>query len=171
MTTLQLHLFNCIGLAISAMVVILTRATIRRVLGALAGAAVSGVVAICIIALGEDFAWWHMAITWEPYFLLLLWIDFTVCAYVFLIIWRIVRRFGGRGLVIVVVAAAIIGPPRDHWYMKKFPEWGAYGPGVTPFLVIAASYAILIVVGYAVMRMVAGPAGADRLAKRLWKAA
>jgi hypothetical protein len=171
MTTLQLHLFNCIYLAISVIVAILTRATARRLFGALAGAAVGGLLAISGIALGERLLWWHMSITWAPWYLILLWIDFTVCAYVFLILWRIVRRFGWRGLAVVILATSVIGPLRDYWYMKRFPEWGAYGPGVTPFVVIAAGYPILIVVGYAVMRIIAGPARGDRLARPLWKVA
>jgi hypothetical protein len=39
-----------------------------------------------------------MAITWEPYFLTLLLIDFALCAFIYLITWRIARRFGWRGL-------------------------------------------------------------------------
>ena len=73
-----------------------------------------------------------MAIIWEPYFLTLLLIDFALCAFIFLITWRIARRFGGRGLAVVVIFAAVIGPPRDYWYLARFPEWGAYGPGVAP---------------------------------------
>jgi hypothetical protein len=30
-----------------------------------------------------------MAMTWEPYFLALVWIDFAVCGFVLLITWRI----------------------------------------------------------------------------------
>jgi len=171
MTTLQLHLFNCIYLAISVIVAILTRATARRLIGALAGAAVGGLLAISGIALGERLSWWHMSITWAPWYLILLWIDFTVGAYVFLILWRIVRRFGWRGLAFVMVASAVIGPPRDYWYMKRFPEWGTYGPGVSPFVAIAVLYPIVMVVGYAVMRIIAGPARGDRLARPLWKGA
>jgi len=53
-----------------------------------------------------------MAIDWRPYMLALLLINVALCAYVFLITWRIARRFGWRGLVIVGFGAAIIGPPR-----------------------------------------------------------
>src|SRR4029450_13775062 len=101
----------------------LTGPTARRVAGAVAGGAAAGVVALSIIALGERVGWWHMAITWEPYFLALMLIDFTVCGFVFLITWRIARRFGWRGLAVVLVVLAIIGPPRDYWYMRQFPEW------------------------------------------------
>jgi hypothetical protein len=66
-----------------------------------------------------------MAINWQLYFLALLWIDFTLCAYIFLITWRIARRFGGRGLATIATVAAVIGPPRDYLFMATFPEWGA----------------------------------------------
>ena len=46
----------------------------------------------------------------------------------------------------VVVVAAVIGPPRDYWYMRQFPEWGSYGPGVAPVLAISATYVILVLV-------------------------
>ena len=132
MTTQQLHLFNTLALVILIVVAILTRATARRIAGALAGGAAAGVVVMGIIALGEEAGWWRMAIAWEPSFLTLLWIDFTLCAFVFLITWRIARRFGWRGLAVAVAAAAVLGPPRDYWYMRRFPEWGGYGPGFAP---------------------------------------
>ena len=171
MTTQQLHLFNCLYMSVLVVVALFTRATARRIAGALAGAAVGGVAALGTIALGEKVGWWHMAITWEPYFLTVLWIDFALCAYIFLITWRIARRFGWRGLAVVVVVAAVIGPPRDYWYMARFPEWGAYGPGVAPVLAIAATYVLLGVLGHGVMRLVAGPARGSPLARRPWETA
>jgi uncharacterized membrane protein len=168
MTTLQLHLFNALGLVVLVIVAVLTRATARRIAGALAGGAAFGVVALGIIALGEEVEWWHMAITWEPYFLTLLWIDFALCAFIYLITWRIARRFGWRGLAVVVIAAAIIGPPRDYGYMAMFPEWGAYGRGIAPVLAIAATYVVMVVLGHGVMRLVAGPARGSPLARRPW---
>jgi len=168
MTTQQLHLFNGIGLVATIVVAVLTRATVRRLAGAFAGGAVFGAAALGIIALGEKYAWWHMAITWEPYFLVLLWIDFAVCAYVYLITWRIARRFGTRGLALTTIIAAVIGPPRDYWYMSRFPEWGAYAPGATPVIAIAVTYAVMVLLGHSVMRMVAGPARESPLRDRLW---
>jgi hypothetical protein len=168
MTTLQLHLFNGIGLVVCVVVAFFTRPTARRIAGALAGGAAFGLTALGIMALGEAVGWWHMAITWEPYFLTLLWIDFALCAFIYLITWRIARRFGWRGLAVVVIVAAIIGPPRDYWYMAWFPEWGSYGPGLAPILAIAATYALMVVLGHGVMRLVAGPARGDPLAARPW---
>ena len=60
MTTQQLHLFNAIGLVVLVVVAFLTRATARRISGAVAGAAAFGVVALGISALGEKAGWWHM---------------------------------------------------------------------------------------------------------------
>ena len=171
MTTQQLHLFNGIGLVVFVVVAILTRATARRVVGALAGGAALGVVALGIIALCVEAGWWRFAITWEPYYLTLLWIDFALGAFIFLITWRIARRFGSRGLALVVIAAAVIGPPRDYWYMQRFPEWGSYAPGVAPILAISATYVILVVLGHGVMRLVAYPARGSPLARRPWESA
>ena len=165
MTIQQLYLFNGLYLVVSAVVAVLARATARRIAGALAGGAAAGVAALGIIALGEEVGWWHMAITWEPYFLALLLIDFALCAFIFLITWRIARRFGWRGLVVAVSLAAVIGPPRDYWYMARFPEWGAYAPGAAPVLAISATYVLLGILGHGVMRLVAGPAREDRLAR------
>jgi hypothetical protein len=50
MTTQQLHLFNCIYLVVLVVVAVLTRATGRRIAGALAGGGAAGVVAL---------DWWH----------------------------------------------------------------------------------------------------------------
>ena len=171
MTTQQLHLFNGIGLVVFVVVAILTRATARRVAGALAGGAAFGVVALGIIALCMEAGWWRFAITWEPYYLTLLWIDFALAAYFYLITWRIARRFGWRGLAVVVIVAAVIGPPRDYWYMQRFPEWGSYAPGVAPILAISATYVIMVVLGHGVMRLVAGPARGSPLARRPWESA
>jgi hypothetical protein len=168
-TTQQLHLFNGIGLVILAAVAVLTRATPRRIAGASAGAAVAGVGALGILAFGESAGWWRMVITWEPYFLSLLWIDFALCGFVFLLTWRIARRFGGRGLAAALFVAAVLGPVRNSWYMAKFPEWGAYAPGLAPMLAVSGTYVLMGVLGHGSMRLVAGPAEADRLARRPWE--
>lgn len=169
MTTQQLHLFNCMYLVVLVVVAFLTRATARRIAGALAGGFASGVVALGTIALGEEMGWWHLAISWELYFITLLVIDFALSAFIYLITWRIARRFGYHGLVAVVLIAAIIGPPRDYWILAKFPEWGAYRPGITPIVVISATYAMVVALGHSVMRLIAGPDQGSRLARWPWE--
>lgn len=167
-TTHQLHLFNALGFAMFLVIALFTRPTARRIAGALAGGAAFGVAALGIIALGEKAGWWHMAITWQPYFLTLLWIDFALCAYIYLVSWRIARRFGWQGLAALAAVAAVIGPIRDYRYMARFPEWGAYAEGVGPILAISVTYMVMILLGHGVMRLVSGPANADRLARRPW---
>jgi len=167
-TRQQLYLFSCLYLVILAVVVVLTRATPRRIAGALVGAAVAGVALLGIVAIGESAGWWHMAIPWEPYFLTLMCLGMIPCGFIFLITWRIARRFGGRGLAVVVLVAAVLGPVRDYRYMATFPEWGAYAPGLAPVLAISVAYVLLGILGHGTMRLVAGPAAADRLARRPW---
>jgi hypothetical protein len=169
MTTQQLYLFGALHFFVTVFVAVLTRATPWRIAGALAGGVVAGVVTLGLVTLGERLGLWHMAITWEPYFLTLALIGFAFCGFIFLITWRIARRFGWRGLAVFLAILAIIGPPRDYWYMKQFPEWGSYAPGIAPVIAISVTYVVLVLAGHGVMRLVAGPAGEDRLTRRRWK--
>ncbi len=172
MTTTQLYLFylfNFLYLVLSVVVAILTRATPKRIAGAVAGGAASGVVTLCLIALWERVGWWHEMITWEPHVLALSLLCMTLCAFIFLITWRIARRFGWQGLAVVLVVLAVIGPLRDQWLLRRFPESGSYGAGIAPVLAISVSYVVLVLVGHGVMRLVAGPAREDRLARRPWE--
>jgi hypothetical protein len=99
---------------------------------------------------------------------LLLWLGLAVsCTPVYLITWRVARRFGGRGLAVFALAAAVIGPLRSYLVVAMFPGWIAFSPGIAPVLAVAAIYALLVVVGHAVMRIVSGPAQGDSLARRL----
>src|SRR5262245_20916395 len=113
MTARQPHLFNGLYLVVLVVVAVLTRATARRLAGALAGAAAMYPGGLAIVALGERVGWWHWLFPWEPNFLTALWINSVLCGFVFLITWRIARRFGGRGLAVLAVVAAVIGPIRD----------------------------------------------------------
>ena len=171
MTTRQLYLFGGLYLVLLSVVAVLTRAKRRRIAGALVGATVAGVALLGIVAVGESAGWWHFVMTWEPYFLMLFCITTIPCGFVFLITWRIARRFGGRGLAVVVLAAAVLGPVRDYRYMATFPEWGSYAPGLAPVFAISVAYVILGILGHGTMRLVAGPATADRLARRPWEPA
>lgn len=166
MTLQQLYLFTAFYVLLLAVVAILTRAAPRRIAGALAGAAPGGVLMLIIAAFGESAGWWHFVMNWTPYFLVLMCITMIPCGLVFLLTWRIARRFGGRGLAVSLFIVAVLGPVRDYSYMAAFPEWGAYGPGLAPVLGISAAYVTMGVVGHGLMRLIAGPAGADRLAQR-----
>src|SRR5262249_46951284 len=92
-------------------------------------------------------------------------------ALVFLIPWGMARRFGGWGLAVIAIVAAVMGPIRDKSFVERFPEWGSFAPGVAPVLAISASYILFGVVGHGLMRLVAGPARGSPLARRSWEAA
>jgi hypothetical protein len=66
---------------------------------------------------------------------------------------------------VFALAAAVIGPMRDYGIAAKFPNWMIFSPGIGPVLAIATIYALLVVVGHAVMRFVAGPAQDDSFAR------
>jgi hypothetical protein len=167
----QLCLFTSLYLSALVIAALFTRPTVRRIVATVAGAAVVGAVALGADAVGERLGWWRMAI-WEPRLLPLVYIGFVVSiAPIYLVTWRVARKFGLLGLSVVVVVLAVIGPPRDYAYMARFPEWGSYGPGIAPVLAIAAIYASLVPLGHVVMRLVAGPADADPLAHRPWESA
>ncbi len=168
MTVQQLFIFSGLYLAALVAIACVTRVTLRRMMGALVGAAIVGAAALGADAFGEKLGWWHMEI-WGPRILPLVYIGFVISITpVYVVTWRIARRFGWRGLTVATVVLAAIGPPRDYAYMARFPEWGNYAPGITPILAIAAIYASVIPLGHSAMRLVAGPASADRLARRPW---
>jgi len=168
MTTGQIILMIGFYFAFFIAVAYFTRAKVRRILGALAAGAVFGLLALPALALGEAQGWWRVPQAGSSHFQLLLWLGFAIsCAPTYLILWRVVRRFGGRGLAVFVVASAIIGPPRDYWIAATFPAWMTFAPGIAPVLADATIYALLVIVGHVVMRMVVGPAQEDSLARQL----
>jgi hypothetical protein len=124
------------------------------------------------IALGNALGFWRVPIFWTPYFLALFYLGLAIsCSPIYLITWRVARRFGWRGLAVCLGAVAIIGPPRDYLIAATFPEWMVFAPGVAPILADAATYVGIVALGHAVMRLIAGPAREDRLARRPWETA
>ena len=90
---------------------------------------------------------------------------------IFLVTWRIARRFGWRGLAVTFAVAAVGGPPREFAVEAKFPEWITYTPGIATVLALGAAYVGRFAGGHGVMRLVAGPAKGSRLARWPWEAA
>jgi len=68
-------------------------------------------------------------------------------------------------LAVFVAIVAVLGPPRDYLYAATFPKWMVFSPGVMPILADSMTYIGILAVGHAFMRLVAGPARADRLAR------
>lgn len=165
MTTKQMLLWSAGYLVELIVVIYLTRATMPRVRGAVAGAVPAGLFAIGAVVLGESLGWWQVRFASTFHSVPLICFGLLSMTPIYLLTWRVARRFGWRGLAVCVAVVAIIGPPRDYFIVAMFPEWMVFGPGVMPVLADSAAYVGLIVVGHAVMRLVAGPASADPFAR------
>lgn len=166
MTVLQIIVVSCLYLVALVAAVYFTQPTLRRMLGALAGGAAVALFGMGAIVLGNSLEVWWVPISWTPQYLLLFYLAFAISVSpIYLITWRIVRRFGWRGLALFIGTIAIIGPPRDYLYAATFPEWMVFAGGIAPILADSAAYVGIVAVGHAVMSLVAGPARDDRLAR------
>jgi hypothetical protein len=171
MTTQQLIVVTCAYMIELVAVVYFTRATSRRIVGALAGGATVGCMGLGAIALGNALGLWRVPIARTPGFLALFYLGLAISfSPIYLITWRVARRFGWRGLAVFIGAVAVIGPPRDYLIAATFPEWMVFAPGVAPIVADAATYVAIVALGHAVMRLIGGPAREDRLARRPWTA-
>jgi hypothetical protein len=164
MTTRQIIIVTCLYFVALLIVIYFTRATARRIAGAFAGGAAVGLFGMGAILYGNALGLWRVPIVWTLYFLALFYFALTITVTpIYLVTWRVARRFGGHGLALCLGVVAIIGPPRDYLYSLKFPEWMVFAPGVSPIIADALTYIGIVAIGHAVMRLVAGPASEDRL--------
>ncbi len=144
----------------------------RRIQGALAGGGAAGAVLLIGLALGEARGWWRMPAPRDWLFQCGLWFSTAVSyAPIYLITWRVARRFGGRGLAMCALCSAIIGPPRDYAIAATFPDWIVFSAGLQPVLAVAMVYALVVLTGHGAMRVIAGPSREDVLRKRRQQAA
>jgi hypothetical protein len=128
-------------------------------MGALAGglsAAVVGLVATTVAELNDS---WRVPVVQAASDRAVILVGLAISMTpVYLVTWRVARRFGIRGLTVCLGLAAIVGPPRDYAFAAQFPNWIVFSPGMTPVLAVAVTYALWIALGHGVMRLVAGPA-------------
>jgi hypothetical protein len=167
MTRQQMLLITGLYLIALIVVIYFTRATVRRVLGAIAGCGAASFFALQAISLAESHGWWHIPFPAAPYFAIIFYVGLGISlAPIYLVTWRLVRRFGWPGLAVFVGIVGVIGPPRDYFYAATFPQWMVFAPGIAPVLADSATYVGAVLLGHFVMRLVAGPAGTDRLARK-----
>jgi hypothetical protein len=172
MTTQILLLATCLYLAGLAVLTYFTRATRRRFLGALAGGLAVAVVGVGVEILFQTLGFWHYPSAEQPYGPLLMYpVVALMWAGYSLIGWRVMRRFGWRGQVVFLAAVTVLGTFRDYLVAGQALGMIALAPGVATVLVDAVCWAGLTGLAQGVMRLVAGPAAADRLARRPWEAA
>ncbi|MGZ8842892.1 MAG: hypothetical protein ACXW18_04470 [Pyrinomonadaceae bacterium] len=164
MTTQQIMVVACLYFVALLIVIYFTRATARRIVGAFAGGAAVGLFGMGAILFGNAVALWRVPISWTPLFLTLFYLGLSISVTpIYLVTWRVARRFGWRGLAVFICIVAIIGPPRDYLYALKFPEWMVFAPGVAPIIADAATYVGIVAIGHAAMYLIAGPSREDRL--------
>ncbi len=167
MTTRQLLGMSCAYAAAFVAVVYFTRATARRALGALVGGAVAGAFFSAAAFVSVRIGWWKLPLPSTAGFLALFYVGTAVSlSPIYPITWRVARRFGGRGVAMCLIAAAVIGPPRDYLIAAVHPEWLLFAPGLAPVLAVSGIYAGMVALGHVMMWLVAGPAREDRLARR-----
>src|SRR6267142_4221718 len=129
MTTQQIILWACAYLVELVAVIYFTRASMRRIMGAVAGGAAAGLLGLGAIALCETLGWWHIPFASTPYFLPLFYLGLSISLTpIYLVTWRLGRRFAWRGLAVFLCVVAVIGPPRDYLIAAMFPKWMVFAP-------------------------------------------
>ena len=76
------------------------------------------------------------------------------------------RRFGWRGEIVFLAVVAVLGTVRDYKIAEQATGIIVFAPGITTVLVDLVAWSGLTALAHGVMRLVAGPAAADRLARR-----
>ena len=84
--------------------------------------------------------------------------------------WRIARRFGWRGLAAFVIVASIVLPCPicSRPELSSAAHLGVVVPGTLPWIAYTLSWACALLLSHSIMRLMAGRAGDDRLARRRW---
>src|ERR1051325_3548647 len=158
MTTQEIILWTCAYLLEFGAVIYFTRPSARRVAGALAGGAAAGLLGLGAIALSEALGWWRIPFASTPSFLPLFYVGLAISLTpIYLVTWRLARRFGWRGLAVFIGLVTVIGPPRDYLYATTFPKWMVFAPGVAPIVAGGAPYAGLVGGGQAALRLILAP--------------
>jgi hypothetical protein len=158
---------TCVYGVLLAATIYFTRPTTRRLAGALAGGAAIAVTGVGIEVLCHTLGFWRYPSTDAPYGPPLMYpLIVLVGAVLSLIGWRISRRFGWRGQAVFLAALAIVGTARDYRIAAGFFHFIEFAPGIGTVLLDAALWAGLTALAQCVMRLVAGPAGGDALARR-----
>lgn len=143
-----------------------TRATPRRIAGALAGGVVAALYNVAVDVAADYLGLWHyptVATSYGPP------VFYVVGALgyggvVGLIGWRLIRRFGARGAVGVVAFFVVYGPVRDY-VAASLTGLLVLSGGPVPFMADMFAWGSGIWLVLLVMRLAAGPAHGDRLAR------
>jgi hypothetical protein len=157
----------CVDVVALAATVYFTRATARRVAGALIGGVAVGVVGVGIETLAHALGWWRYPPVKTVYGPPLIYpVVVLLFAALALVGWRVARRFGWRGQAAFLIAVAVFGTLRDYRVAALRPEFIVFAPGIRVALIDAACWGGLLAFAHAVMCLVAGPSKRDPLARQ-----
>jgi small multidrug resistance pump len=149
-----------------------TRASVRRVLGALVGGVVVAVFGFGVELVCQALGQWHYPSDDTGRGPLLMYPSLALLwATLALIGWRVMRRYGWRGEAVFLASVALLGTLRDYFVAEQALGAIVLAPGVTTVLVDIVCWAGQTALAQALMWPVAGPATADRLARRPWEQA
>jgi serine/threonine protein kinase len=167
----QIAIFAYMALALFGAAAFLSRARARRIAGAVSGGALFALVWLLKWKIDYSMGWWRSAFpeTPDPTALFSMPVIvplITLGAAAFLFgSWRVARRFGWVGWAVVILPLAASFSVRDRFYWDTFMRVMVATPGIRPVVADAAFFAAGLAAGHALMRLVAGPARLDRLAR------
>jgi hypothetical protein len=162
-----LILAGCVYTSILAAAVYFSRATTRRVVGALAGGVAVALVGPGVEAFAHARGWWRYPHDDTPVGPLAMYpVLVVMMAFLALFGWVVMRRFGWRGLIVFLGVLAVVGALRDYFISGKLMGLIVFAPGILLVVIDAALWAGLTALAIGVMRLVSGPARDDRLARR-----
>jgi hypothetical protein len=145
-TIAQFTIFSLIAAPLLfALSAYLTRATPRRVAGALLGGLGFGAANLIWDIVAYHTGWWHYPFTTAPYAALPLYLadGLFYGAAVGLIGWRVTRRSGRRGLLVFVALFTLYGMVRDFGgAAATHNAYLIFGAGLVPVLADGASWLV-----------------------------
>lgn len=142
----------------------LTRARPRRIVGALASAAVFTALSAPIDTLAYRAGWWfYPSCANPPHPPLAVYVGQALIFVggVALVGWRVQRRFGTRGVASFGAVVCGVGLVRDMTVAALFPRMIRLGAAPVAQLADVGAWAVVVIVALAVTRLVAGPARGD----------
>lgn len=143
-----------------------SRAGRRRLVGAVAGGVAAAALNIAIdIAAGAAQLWRYPDVT-TPYAPLWYYagalMGFSAIA---LLMWRLTRRYGQTGLAAALGVVAILFPIRDY-RVAATTHVIEFADGFAPWVADGVAALAVATLAVTVMRVLAGPADGDELARR-----
>jgi sterol desaturase/sphingolipid hydroxylase (fatty acid hydroxylase superfamily) len=150
-----------------AVIAFFTRATLRRIVGALVGSIPLIPMVMFYDSIAARLGWWRYPSVTAGSIAPFAWYLAAALFYgagLGLIGWRVIRRYGRRGLIGFLIVFAIFGVTRDYFYSFT-TEVIKFGPGPIPLIADLFAYASPAAIVQLVMYWISGPPGSDPLAR------